>query len=181
MPNPAEGARYRPTSIALHWLMLVLIVGAYATMELRGYFPKGSDAREAMKAAHYSIGLSVFVLVWLRVMLRLLTPAARDRAQSGAAKLAAAAVHVGHYALMIGLPLLGWAILSAEGKPVPFFAWELPPLLAPSESRAEIFEELHEAGATAGYALVALHAAAALAHHYLLRDDVLRRMLPRRA
>ena len=114
-------------------------------------------------------------------MLRLLTPSPSDRDQSGIAKAVAAAVHVGLYALMIGLPLLGWAILSAEGKPVPFFAWELPPLLGPSESRAEIFEELHEAGATAGYALVALHAAAALAHHYLLRDNVLRRMLPRRA
>jgi cytochrome b561 len=180
MPNPAEDTRYRPASIALHWLMLALIVGAYGTMELRGYVPKGSDARAAMKAAHYTIGLSVFVLVWLRVMLRLLTPSPSDRAQSGVAKVAAVAVHVGLYALMIGLPLLGWAILSAEGKSVPFFAWELPPLLGPSESRAEIFKELHEAGATAGYALVALHAAAALAHHYLLRDNVLRRMLPRR-
>ena len=180
MPNSAEDATYRPTSILLHWLMLALIVGAYATMELRGYFPKGSDAREAMKAAHYTIGLSVFALVWLRVMLRLSTLAPRDRAESGVARLAAAVVHIGLYALMIGLPLLGWAILSAEGKTVPFLAWELPPLLGPSESRAEIFEELHEAGATAGYALVALHAAAALAHHYLLRDNVLRRMLPRR-
>lgn len=93
-------------------------------------------------------------------------------------RLAAAATHIVLYALMIGLPLLGWGVLSAEGKPIPFLIWELPPLFGPSDSRAEFLEGLHETGATVGYVVIGLHALAALFHHYLVRDDTLRRMLP---
>ena len=64
--------RYGSVSITLHWLMFLLIVAVYACMELREIFPKGSDPRAAMKTWHFMLGLSVFVLVWLRLALRLL-------------------------------------------------------------------------------------------------------------
>jgi cytochrome b561 len=79
---------------------------------------------------------------------------------------------------MVVLPLIGWLMLSAAGKPIPFFAWELPPLLAPNRSLAEVLEDVHEAVASVGYALIGAHAAAALFHHYVVRDNTLRRMLP---
>lgn len=82
------------------------------------------------------------------------------------------------YALMIGMPLGGWLILSAEGDPIPFFGLLLPPLTGPNDELAELVEEVHESVGEAGYVLIALHAAASLVHHYLLRDDTLRRMLP---
>ena len=58
---------YGSLSIALHWVMLLLLIAVFATIELRGMFPKGSDPREAMKAWHFMLGLAVFGLVWLRL------------------------------------------------------------------------------------------------------------------
>ncbi len=63
--------RYGSASIGLHWLMLVLIAAVYACIELRGVFPKGSDARELMKTWHFMLGLSVFILAFLRLLVRL--------------------------------------------------------------------------------------------------------------
>src|SRR5690606_8597869 len=79
--------------------------------------------------------------------------------------------------LMFILPLLGWVTLSAEGDPIPFFGLELPALVAPNESLAGRTEDLHKTLGTAGYYLIALHARAALYHHYLRRDNTLRRMM----
>ena len=93
-------------------------------------------------------------------------------------RYAAGLVHGLLYAFMLGMPLVGWLVLSASGKPVPFFFFELPSLVAPDESLADQAENLHEAVGQAGYFLIALHAAAALFHHYVRRDDTLRRMLP---
>jgi superoxide oxidase len=70
--------------------------------------------------------------------------------------------------------------LSASGKPIPFFGLELPALLGPDKALAGDIKEVHETVAVLGYWLIGLHAAAALFHHYVRRDDVLRRMLPQR-
>ncbi len=90
-------------SIALHWLMFLLIVAVYACIELREIFPKGSDPREAMKTWHFMLGLSVFVLVWLRLGLRLLqpTPTIEPRPVTWQQNLANV-LHWAFYALMIG-------------------------------------------------------------------------------
>jgi len=63
-------ARWGSLSIALHWLMLILMVGVYACIELKGFFPKGSETRELLKQWHFMLGLSVFALVWLRLLAR---------------------------------------------------------------------------------------------------------------
>src|SRR5690242_9366056 len=64
-------SRYGIPLIALHWFMLVLIVGVYACIELREFYPKGSPIREALKTWHYLLGFTAFVLVWLRLIARL--------------------------------------------------------------------------------------------------------------
>ena len=64
--------RYGSLSIGLHWLMLVLIAVVYFTMEFRGLFPKGTDGRELMKQTHFMLGLSIFALVWVRLIARLI-------------------------------------------------------------------------------------------------------------
>ncbi|MNP75825.1 hypothetical protein D3C76_1729480 [compost metagenome] len=81
---------------------------------------------------------------------------------------------------MIGAPLAGWLILSAAGKPIPFFGLELPALIGPDKELAGQIKELHELAGTAGYWLIGLHAVAALFHHYVSRDNTLVRMLPGR-
>jgi superoxide oxidase len=173
--------RYGSVSIALHWLMFLLIVAVYACMELREIFPKGSDPREAMKTWHFMLGLSVFVLVWLRLGLRLLqpTPTIEPRPVAWQQYLAKV-VHWALYAFMIGMPIAGWTILSAEGDAIPFFGLELPALVAKNKDTAEWIEEIHTTVGTAGYFLIALHAGAALFHHYVLRDNTLTRILPER-
>lgn len=177
----AASTRYSPLNIALHWLMLLLIAAVYACIELKGNFAKGSDIREGLKYWHFVLGMSIFALVWLRLLGRLIgkTPAIQPTPpswQTGLSHL----MHLALYVLMIGMPLVGWLILNAEGKSAPFFGLELPMLVAKDHGLAESLEELHEFGGQAGYLLIGLHAAAGLLHHYLFRDNTLTRMLPGR-
>lgn len=174
-------ARLINGAILLHWLMALLIAAAYATIELRELFPRGSDPREALKAWHYAIGLWVFALLWLRLLLRLVLGSPHAEAPPPKwQKLAAGAVHLGLYAFMLAMPLLGWLTLSAEGEAVRWLGLDLPPLVGESEALAERFEELHAAVGTIGYVLIGVHTAAALFHHYVLKDRVLAGMLAER-
>ena len=167
---------YSRVSIALHWLMLVLLAAVFACIELRENFPRGSDIREALKTWHFMLGLSVFILVWVRLIARRRAPWLAPG--SGWTRWPAAAVHLALYGGMIALPLLGWMVLSAEGDTIPFFGLSLPPLIAPDKALAGQLEDVHKTIGEAGYWLIGLHALAALLHHYLLKDGTLRRMLP---
>lgn len=175
--KPAD--RYHLASISLHWLMLALFLGVYASINLRELFDKGSAPRETLKTLHFMLGLLIFSLVWLRLALRALYPAphlqpAPPRRQEIVGKL----VHLMLYAIMIGMPLLGWLLLSAAGKPVPFFGLTLPTLIGQNKELAGQLKEVHEFVGTTGYFLIGAHAAAALFHHYILRDNSLRSMWP---
>ena len=173
----STSAGYGSLAIALHWLMLLLITAVYATMEFKGIYPKGSAQRAAMANWHYMMGLSVFVLVCVRLSVRLSGGApVVEPAPPAWQDALARVVHVALYALMFGLPLLGWLTLSAKGTPVPFFGAELPALLVKDEGLAKQLKEVHETSATVGYFLIGLHAAAALFHHYVRRDNTLRLM-----
>jgi len=178
MSKPAIDRRYSAFSIGLHWLMVLLFIAVYATIELREFFPKGSAPRTSLKEWHYLLGISIFVLAWIRLAARTISP---PLANDGAAGLFAKVVHLGLYGLMIGMPIAGWLILSGEGKSFSVFGLELPPLAAPNDVLADTAEEVHEVVGTLGYYLIGLHTVAALAHHYILRDGVLARMLPSRA
>jgi cytochrome b561 len=179
MPTSPATPRYSSLSIAIHWFMLLLLVAVYACMELREFYPRGSAIRDGLKIWHYMLGLSVFALVLVRIVARIAggTPPISPVPPAWQIWLAKL-LHLALYAMMIGLPIVGWLILSAEGDPVPFFGLELPPLVAPDKALAERLEELHETVAKAGYFLIGLHAVAALFHHYVMRDDVLTRMRP---
>ncbi len=173
--------RYGSLSIAMHWLMLLLLVGVYAAINLHDLAPKGSELRAAFKTWHFMLGLSVFGLVGARLAIRFLSgPAPRIEPENPLwQRRLAGAVHAALYVFMIGMPLLGWLALSAGGKPIPFFGLELPALIGQSKDIASSLKDIHEMIGTAGYYLIGLHAAAALVHHYVMRDNTLVRMLPR--
>ncbi len=182
MTTSTASDRYATPVIALHWLIFLLIVVSYASIELREFFPKGSAPREAMKSVHFMIGLTVLALVAARIAARFLSPTPKilpppPHWQEIAARL----VHLALFAFMIAMPILGWLILSAEGDPIPFWGLELPPLIAPDKDFAEQLEEVHETIGNVGYFLIGAHAAAALFHHYVVKDNTLIRILPGRS
>ncbi|MEO8599397.1 MAG: cytochrome b [bacterium] len=180
--NANNTDRYGALSIGLHWLMLLLLIAVYATIELRDIYPKGSALRDGMKAWHFMLGLSVFSLVWIRLAARLLStvPDIKPPLSLWVAR-SSSAMHVTLYFFMIAMPLLGWLMLSAAGKPIPFFGFELPALIAANKAYATQIKDIHETLGTIGYFLIGLHAAAGLFHHYWVGDNTLKRMLPFRA
>jgi len=172
--------RYGTLSIGLHWLMFILIAAVYASIELREIFPKGSDPREAIKALHFMLGLSVLLLLMLRIYARFSTPSPIIKpALSCMQNMAAKAGHLALYALMLVMPILGWLTLSAAGKPIPFFGAELPALIAENKDLAKTLKELHKTIGVVGYYLIGFHVLAALYHHYFKKDNTLTRILPR--
>jgi cytochrome b561 len=172
---------YGAPTILLHWLMLLLIVAAYAAMDLKSLAQKGGALREAMANWHYLLGLLVFSLVWLRLLAQSSGRAPEVEPAPPAWQAASAsAVHWALYFFMIAMPMLGWLAVSAQGDPVYIFGSQLPALSGKNEGLAKLFKDVHENLATVGYFLIGLHAAAALYHHYVQRDNTLRLMWPRR-
>ena len=171
--------RYGSMSILMHWLMFLLMVAVYACIELRVLYPKGSDPREALKMWHFMLGLSVFILIWLRLFFivrgnkpRIVpTPSTWKR-------VLGKAVQGTLYLLMIGLPILGWLTLSASGKTIPFFGLELPALINENKELGKSLKGIHGTIGKTGYYLITLHALAGLFHHYVMRDNTLMAMLP---
>jgi cytochrome b561 len=181
MPWKNSNSRYSTVSIALHWLMLVLLALVYACIELRGLFPKGSGGRTLIVESHFMLGLTVFVLVWLRLFARSLGPApqifpASPKWQTLLAKL----MHWALYLFMIAMPILGWLVTSAKGNQVMFYGFDLPLLVAQNKDLAKQIQGWHELGGTLGYWLIGLHAVAGLYHHYVVGDNTLLRMMPKR-
>jgi superoxide oxidase len=178
MTKTNHSVRYSKPVVILHWLMLLLMVGVYGFIELKGIFAKGTPPRELMKTMHFMLGLTVFIFVLVRIYFRVnsITPDIVP-APNRFMQYVSTAMHLALYALMIAMPIAGWLILSAAGKPIPFYGLELPPLIAKNKDLAHSIKELHETAGSAGYFLIAGHALAGLYHHYIKRDNVLTRML----
>lgn len=171
--------RYAASRRWLHWGMALLLVAAFALIEFRGGFPRGSAARTAMVQGHFWAGLAILALMLPRLLLALRRPAPPVSPPLPAWQAwPAKAVHVLLYAMLVVQPLLGLGTAWADGKVVwlPFTGVALPALLGADPGLAHGLEDLHEAVGSAFYWVVGLHVAAALYHHFVRRDDTLRRM-----
>ncbi|MBI3231344.1 MAG: cytochrome b [Burkholderiales bacterium] len=174
--------RYGALSIALHWLMALLIAAVYACIVLREKFPKGSAIAKNLETWHSMLGLFVLVLLVLRIAAQFFgTPPQLQPTMPKWQNYIAQSMHLALYAFMFAMPLVGWLLLSAEGEDIPYFGLHLPALISQSKSSAEWIKEVHEVGGIIGYILIGIHAFAALYHHYFLRDNCLWHMLPWRA
>ncbi|BBP46584.1 cytochrome b561 [Thiosulfatimonas sediminis] len=166
-------------SISLHWLMALLILAAFASIEMRGLFEKGSETRDLIKHIHFMLGLSILALVLIRLSLRLFqTQPVTLSAEPSQQKLSKI-MHWTLYVFMLFMPILGWLTISAEGKQLLIFGTQLPQLVMENHDLAEFFEESHEILGQFGYLLIGLHALAGILHHYLWHDATLMRMLGR--
>ena len=176
--SAAPRARFNLALITLHWLTLALIAGSYLTSELQEAF-EDTPTEALIKDWHALLGLTVLGLAVLRIAVRAVsrTPAIEPPPPRWQARIATL-VHAALYGLMLLLPLTGWLMLNANGESVSWFGQALPVLVGPSRRLAHTLEDVHEAIANAGYFLIGLHAAAALFHHYVVRDNTLRLMVP---
>jgi cytochrome b561 len=132
-----------------------------------------------MKALHFMFGLLVLLLVLLRLVARRLSPKPPAYSSVGWFKLLHIGSQVAHWALysfMLGMPLMGWMVLSAAGKPVPFFGFVMPALIGPDEALAKQLKNLHETVGSLGYVLIGMHVLAAFFHQFILKDHLMARM-----
>lgn len=180
MPATNTADRYGSVAQLLHWAVVGLIIAQYVLATIIEALPSPSVERFQTTSLHKSIGVTVLLLAIVRLAWRAyspppLLPATMKSWERSVAQL----THFALYGLMIVLPLSGWLWSNSAGYAVKYFGLvELPWLVEKSGSLRELFHEGHELLATALFVLALLHVAAALKHHYLDRDTVLRRMLP---
>lgn len=175
--------RYTSVARALHWVIAVMIVGQIMGGALMSHDAFGPSATITLFQLHKTFGLTVLILSLVRLWWRLgHRPPALPEGMSARQRQISAATHWLFYGAMIGIPLAGWAMVSANPALIPtklFFVVPVPHLPLPkSEALAGILSETHQILAMATMALLVLHVAAALKHHFKDRDTVLVRMLP---
>lgn len=175
-----SSSRYGSVSQVLHWLTVALVIVLLVTGKVTDI--EADHPGNVAFLWHGSLGVLVLLLVIARIVWAFVSPApSLPSTMTRAARLSARTMHGFLYALLVALPLSGWLEASSEGAAVNFFGvvsiphWDLSSNPADGE---EFFEEIHEVLGNALLILASLHALVALKHHFINRDDVLRRMLP---
>lgn len=177
--------RYDTFAIALHWVLAVALAGIFAVGLYMADLPF-SPLRLKLYNWHKWAGVTILTLSALRLLWRLThtppaLPPAMVQAMPNWQVRAYHATHVALYALFFIVPLIGWAYSSAAGFPVVAFGvLPLPDFVPADKALAALIKPLHGFSAYALAALVVLHVAAALKHHLVDNDGLLRRMLPTR-
>ena len=171
---------YTPVAKGLHWLMAVLILGLLALGITMSDLPL-SPQKLTLYSWHKWLGVLVFVLVWLRLAWRVThRPPPLTESLTPLMRLAA---HIGHgalYALMVLIPLSGWLMSSAKGfQTVYFGVLPIPDMLDKNKEIGDLLALVHKSLNLLFVAVLAGHIGAALKHHFIDKDDILTRMLPK--
>ena len=179
--------RYGAVGQTLHWVIVALVITQYVLASLaeqagaaKAAHPAAALVQFQWLARHKSVGLTIFALAIVRLVWRAFSPppslpVTMPHWQVVAAKFS----HYTFYVLLFAMPLTGLVMSAAANYPVSYFGWfTLPDLVAPDEGLRDLMEKVHWTLFYILVALASLHVAAALKHHFIDRDDVLRRMLP---
>ncbi len=169
--------RYTGMAIGLHWMIAMLIFSAFP-LGLYMHDLKLSPTKLHLYSYHKWIGITVLMLAVLRVLWRAThKPPALHLARWQ--EIASRIVHGLLYLLILAVPVSGWLMSSAKGfKTVWLGILPLPDLVAKNKALGDLLSNVHTALNYTLLALVLMHVAAALKHHFIDRDDVLLRMLP---
>lgn len=161
-----------------HWITALGILGAgFLGLWMTGLHP--SMQKINVYAIHKSIGLTVLALFFLRLLWRLMDRRPRDEAGPRWQHLAAHATHGLLYLLILAMPLSGWLFNSMHGYPLQWFKlFNLPALAAKNDDAAATVHAVHEYLFYLLLLVLVGHVGAAVKHHLIDRDNVLRRMLP---
>jgi cytochrome b561 len=169
--------RFGLVAILLHWIMAILLIGLLAMGLYMVSLPIGLEKLK-LYGWHKEYGFLVLALVIFRLTWRLINLTPTLSSLSWPEKIAARLVHWAFYAFMFALPISGWLMTSAAGLPASFFGlFTLPNLTAPDPVSFELFRQAHK---WLGYGLILtlfLHICGALKHHFIDKDNILRRMI----
>jgi cytochrome b561 len=172
--------RYNNTAIAFHWLIALLIVGAFTLGLVMTDIPGLTPTKLRYYSWHKWAGVTVLALAALRLLWRLghrapLYPATMARWQQGVAH----GLHGLLYLLLFAVPLSGYFYSLASGVPVVYFGlFQLPVLIGPDPALKPVLKAVHYWLNMLLAGGVGVHVAAALWHQLVVRDRVLQRMLP---
>jgi cytochrome b561 len=171
---------YTPTAKSLHWLMAVLLFGLLVLGFYMHDLPL-SPQKLQFYSWHKWAGVAAFLLVLVRLAWRVThVPPALP---ANMPKLMQFAAHAGHfllYALMLAIPLSGWLMSSAKGfQTVWFGVLPIPDLLDKNKELGDLLALVHKSLNLLFVAVIAGHVGAALKHHFIDKDDILTRMLPK--
>ncbi len=173
-------SRYAPAVRRWHWTFFALLLLAYVFVNIFELFPRGSDLRSNLLASHYIMGLGVFILVFPRLWTRLRRgrPPISPQPPSWSERIGNI-THVLLYLFLFVQPILGIITLQIGGKPVTLFGVTLLPSFVahPDRHLGHWWENIHATLGTIFYYVIGLHILAALWHHYVQRDNTLKRML----
>jgi len=175
-----DRTRYDAFSVLMHWTTVVLVLAPFALAHTWGFASK--PTRHVMIVTHMSLGITLSAVLIVRIFWRLIPGHQTPAASSGPLEMAAKAVHYLLYLLLVSEAVLGFVLRWSGKEAMSFFGLLIPPPFAPTDKATH--EAIGQAHNIVGWTIIAvagLHAAAALYHHLVLRDDVLRRMLPGRA
>lgn len=173
-----DGTSYDGVAITLHWATALLVIVQFAMAETWDWFAK--PTRQGMESVHISLGVLLTAVIVARIVWRWLPGHQVSSLEAGWVKIASKGVHYALYGLLIAQAGLGFAFRWAQGHAVSFFGlFEIPgPFGELARPERRQIHELHEWAAWAIVIIALLHALAALYHHYVLKDRVLKRILP---
>jgi len=172
-------SRYGSGPQVLHWLTALFVVAAWLLGQFADDLPE--SAHHSAVWVHITLGQLVVVLLIARLGWRIADPPppAEPTRFGRLLEFAARATHIALYALLIAVPLAGTLVQLKRGNPLPILGvWETASPWARDRAAARGVLGIHELLANALLILAGLHAAAALFHHWVLRDRTLTRMLP---
>ncbi|SFB27718.1 cytochrome b561 [Rhizobium sp. NFR07] len=171
--------RYDRTTILFHWLTVALVLWQFGSSQIWPLLERGTAPRSFLAQSHMTLGVALSIVILLRLIWRMTrgrrSPIAIPRLQ----RVAANAVHGLLYCLLIAQAVLGYLFGWSQGKPFPLFGIPTitPLVVVPGDSR-DLVLTLHENIAWIIIGVAVAHACVALFHHYVMRDGVLRSMLP---
>jgi cytochrome b561 len=171
--------RWGAVAQLLHWLIVALIIVQFSLALSADSLPRGSH-KVGVLANHKSFGITILALAIIRLAWRWLNPTPPlPTTLKPYERVLARLTHALLYAILFAQPLTGWLMSSARGFPVSWFGFfTLPDLVPKNQTLYQALVTTHGVLAVVLLLVVALHVAAALKHHFVLRDNTLRRMLP---
>ncbi len=179
--------RYGTLAQSFHWIIAALIVTQFVLAPIPDNLPPGVQMpipfgldKLGLVLKHKSFGMTVLMLVILRLIWRLRSPPPELPAHmKGAERALAKTSHIAFYVLLFCMPLTGWMMSTADGHPVSWFGWFTWPSLVGQNQRAfEWLRDTHHFLSHVLFFLAIFHVLAALKHQFWNKDGVLARMLP---